>query len=181
MQKNKAWDWHSRARMKISSQEWNVQARMFFFFVGGGMVFHAFDQERKKTDKEKSHKGIWRSDAPETSQGQIREECPRDRRDISRDRWDVSPGQTGRTPGGGGGPAKILYVYWFFSFPIRARIIFFRSPGSLTNSHSLLGAFSEWKCGGTPPSLLSETNYLDSYPRVCAETIKCCALCQEEC
>ena len=25
---------------------------------------------------------------------------PRDRRDISRDRWDVSPGQTGRTPGG---------------------------------------------------------------------------------
>ena len=25
-------------------------------------------------------------------------ECPRDRRDISRDRWDVSPGQTGGVP-----------------------------------------------------------------------------------
>ena len=28
---------------------------------------------REKTDKEKSHKGIWRSDAPEASQGQIRD------------------------------------------------------------------------------------------------------------
>ena len=29
--------------------------------------------ERKKTDKEKSHKGIWRSDALEASQGQTRD------------------------------------------------------------------------------------------------------------
>ena len=28
---------------------------------------------REKTDKEKSHKGIWRSDAPEASQGQTRD------------------------------------------------------------------------------------------------------------
>ena len=27
----------------------------------------------KNTDKEKSHKGIWRSDAPEASQGQTRD------------------------------------------------------------------------------------------------------------
>ena len=32
-----------------------------------------FSMERKKTDKEKSHKGIWRSDAPEASQGQTRD------------------------------------------------------------------------------------------------------------
>ena len=29
--------------------------------------------ERKKTDKGKSHKGNWRSDAPEASQGQTRD------------------------------------------------------------------------------------------------------------
>ena len=40
-------------------------------------------------------------------------ECPRDRRDISRDRWDVSPGQTGRTPGGV--PAKFfMFIVFFF-------------------------------------------------------------------
>ena len=31
------------------------------------------DYGEKKTDKEKSHKGIWRSDAPEASQGQTRD------------------------------------------------------------------------------------------------------------
>ena len=30
-------------------------------------------EKRKKTDKKKSHKGIWRSDAPEASQGQTRD------------------------------------------------------------------------------------------------------------
>ena len=29
--------------------------------------------EKKKTDKEKSHKGIWQSDAPEASQGQTQD------------------------------------------------------------------------------------------------------------
>ena len=33
----------------------------------------AFFNGEKKTDKEKSHKGIWRSDAPEASQGQTRD------------------------------------------------------------------------------------------------------------
>ena len=37
--------------------------------------------ERKKPIKEKSHKGIWRSDAPEASQGQTRGR-PRDTLDI---------------------------------------------------------------------------------------------------
>ena len=39
-----------------------------------------------------------------------------DRRDISRDRWDVSPGQTGRTPGGV--PPKFFMFIGFFFFPI---------------------------------------------------------------
>ena len=88
---------------------------------------------REKTDKEKSHKGIWRSDAPEASQVQTRDvpgtpgtfgpdlcvinakgtECPRDSRDISRDRWDVSPGQTGRTPGGVP-PKFFMFIGFFF-------------------------------------------------------------------
>ena len=32
-----------------------------------------FEYGEKRTDKEKSHKGIWRSDAPEASQGQTRD------------------------------------------------------------------------------------------------------------
>ena len=35
--------------------------------------------------------------------------------DISRDRWDVSPGQTGRTPGGV--PPKFFMFIGFFFFP----------------------------------------------------------------
>ena len=42
-------------------------------------------------------------------------ECPRDRRDISRDRWDVSPGHTGHTPGGV--PPKFSMFIGFFFFP----------------------------------------------------------------
>ena len=40
---------------------------------------------------------------------------PRDRRDISRDRWDVSPGQTGRTPEGV--PPKLFMFIGFFLSP----------------------------------------------------------------
>ena len=40
-------------------------------------------------------------------------ECPRDRRDISRDRWDVSPRQTGRTPGGVP-PKFFMFIGFFF-------------------------------------------------------------------
>ena len=35
--------------------------------------FRAISCGEKKTNKEKSHKGIWRSDAPEASQGQTRD------------------------------------------------------------------------------------------------------------
>ena len=102
---------------------------------------HMLEQPRgylygeKKTDKEKSNKGIWRSDAPEASQGQTRDVpgtpgtfgpdlCVNQ---YERDR--MSPGQTGhitgqmgRVPGTDGThtrgcPAKILYVYWVFFFP----------------------------------------------------------------
>ena len=60
-----------------------------------------FNMERKKTDKEKSHKGIWRSDAPEASQGQTR---------------DV-PGTPG-TFGPDSVPPKFFMFIGFFSFPI---------------------------------------------------------------
>ena len=46
-------------------------------------------------------------------------ECLRDRRDRWRDRWDMSTGQNGTQSRGC--PAKILYVYWFFSFPNETR------------------------------------------------------------
>ena len=76
----------------------------------------------RKTDKEKSHEGIWWSECPESviNLGRPREtrdvwahfmwkfEFKRDRRDIWRDRWDVFMGQMGH---------KILYVYWFFLSP----------------------------------------------------------------
>ena len=90
---------------------------------------------REKTDKEKSHKGTWPSDAPEASQGQTRDvpgtpgtfgpdlcvnQCPRDR--MSPGQTGHMTGQMGRVPGTDGThtrgcPAKILYVYCFFFFP----------------------------------------------------------------
>ena len=105
--------------------------------------------EKKKTDKEKSHKGIWRSDAPEASQGQTRDvpgtpgtfgmiyvyintkgtECHRDRRDIPRDMCRMSPGQTGRTPGGV--PPKFFMFIGFF-FPQKQGIL-----AKMTNVHSV--------------------------------------------
>ena len=42
--------------------------------------------------------------------------------DISRDRWDVSPGQTGRTPGGV--PPKFYVFIGFFHSPFEWRRIF---------------------------------------------------------
>ena len=33
LQKNRAWDWNFRSRMKISNQEWKVQARIIFSCV----------------------------------------------------------------------------------------------------------------------------------------------------
>ena len=93
-------------------------------------------RREKITDKEKSHKGIWRSDAPEASQGQNRDvpgtsgtfgpdlcviQCYRDR--MSPGQTGHITGQMGRVPGTDGThtrgcPAKILYVYWFFLSPL---------------------------------------------------------------
>ena len=90
----------------------------------------------KKTDKEKSHKGIWWSECPGSIPG-INSGRPRDTRDVwadlcgnSNSRGRMSAGQTGHMTGQmehfhgtdgthtRGCPAKVLYVYWFFSFPI---------------------------------------------------------------
>ena len=45
------------------------------FFGRFRVVFESISTRimERKTDKEKSHKGIWRSDAPETFQGQTRD------------------------------------------------------------------------------------------------------------
>ena len=54
-------------------------ALFHFLLVIGGWRPTCPNQKKKnllwgeKTDKEKSHKGIWRSDAPEASQGQTRD------------------------------------------------------------------------------------------------------------
>ena len=45
----------------------------FKIFVRDGNFQARMNMERTKTDKEKSHTGIWRSDAPEASQGQTRD------------------------------------------------------------------------------------------------------------
>ena len=62
-------------------------------------------------------------------------ECPRDRRDISRDRWDVSPGQTGRTPGAV--PPKFFMFIGFFLSPllIRKKSVLSHFLGSKMSRH----------------------------------------------
>ena len=47
--------------------------KSLFFFPGLLAFLAPKKYGEKKTDKEKSHKGIWRSDAPEASQGQTRD------------------------------------------------------------------------------------------------------------
>ena len=44
LQKNRAWDWNFRSRMKISSQEWKIQARMIFSCVWE-WFFQAIERE----------------------------------------------------------------------------------------------------------------------------------------
>ena len=91
---------------------------------------------RTKTDKEKSHKGIWWWECP-GSAPEINSGRPRNTRDVWADLCgnshksgqnvrgtdgtdDGTDGTCPRTDGTQtrGCPAKILYVYWCFSFPI---------------------------------------------------------------
>ena len=101
---------------------------------------NAFCAWRKKTNLEKSQKGIWQSECPGSVPG-IKGR-PMDTRDVwadfcgnSNSRGRMSAGQTGHMTGQmglvhgtdgthtKGCPAKILYVYWFFSPHLHARWI----------------------------------------------------------
>ena len=92
---------------------------------------------REEGDKEKSHKGIWWSERPGSVPGK-NSGRPRDTRDVwadlcgnSNSRGRMSAGQAGHMAGQMGHvhgtdrthtrgcPAKILYVYCYFSFPIQ--------------------------------------------------------------
>ena len=98
-------------------------------------LWHTNNYGEQKTHNEKSHKGIWWPEWPGSVPG-INSGRPRDTPDVwaflcgnSRSRGRMSAGQTGQMTGQmghvqgtdgtqtGGCPAKILYVYWFFSFP----------------------------------------------------------------
>ena len=90
----------------------------------------------RKTDKEKSHKRVWWSECPGSVPGINSGRPSRDTRDVwadlcgnSNSSGRMSTGQTGHMTGQMGHfhgtdgthtrgcPAKILYAYWFFSFP----------------------------------------------------------------
>ena len=113
-----------------------------FFFSNAPVTYG-----EQKTDKEKSHKGIWWWECPRSVPG-INSGRPRDTRDVwadlcgnshSRGRMSAGQtgqmtGQTGHVPGTDGTqtrgcPTKILYVYWFFSFSITFN--FWANPGVL--------------------------------------------------
>ena len=55
----------------LSASQFTVKTRLRKTFRGNCQGKTKYGE--KKTDKEKSHKGIWRSDAPEASQGQTRD------------------------------------------------------------------------------------------------------------
>ena len=132
----------------------SVQMLIVFLYLG-----------EQKTDKGKSHKGIWWWECPGSVPG-INSARPRDTRDVwadlrrnSHSRGRTSAGQTGQMTGQmghvhgtdgtqtKGRPAKILYVYWFFSFPIyqknpRVRKIRVRNSGARNGCANFMGA---WK------------------------------------
>ena len=101
-------------------------------------LLFAREYGEQKTDKEKSHKGIWWWECPGSVPG-MNSGRPRNTRDVwadlcgnSRSRGRMSAGRTGQMTGQMGHvhgtdgtqtrgcPAKILCVYWFF-FPHRKR------------------------------------------------------------
>ena len=117
----------------------------------------------QKSDKEKSHKGIWWWEFPGSVPG-IHSGCPRYTRDVwadlcgnshSRGRMSAGQmtGQMGHVHGTDGTqtrgcPAKILYVYWFFLPPSKHKNVFFTGlsrnfPGIVGMSQHVPEIFQE--------------------------------------
>ena len=68
------WAWHHGGGIRSGAGLWpSAGGRGGVVGCPLSGVIRANWLRREKTDKEKSHKGIWRSDAPEASQGQTRD------------------------------------------------------------------------------------------------------------